>query len=249
MAQITCGDVGLERAVVVPKNLFPLVRKRLAAFCNDKRPSGVSDPRSRVDGFLSYRCSKDFLKEYIGDPSVLDRVANPGLALNASSEVGLAIQLHKFDLLPEQYRKAFIEKVMAYAFDGDDFYGLENRELQSIFTPDEMTAFRQRVRDELIPELSNVTWHWQHDFFSDQSPEDMMQPLLESYESLKEQFSSEPALVRIIDQEITSLNEWIGEKMAERDPPREREPRLFGEVNAPDPLSTGTRSIFDDVDQ
>ena len=35
MAQITCGNVGLESAVVVPKNLFPLVRKLLVAYCTD----------------------------------------------------------------------------------------------------------------------------------------------------------------------------------------------------------------------
>jgi hypothetical protein len=247
MSQITCGDVGLERAVVVPKNLFPLVRKRLAGFCADRRASGLRDPRSRVDGFLSYRCSKDFLKGYIEDRSVLERIADPGLALDASSEVDLAIQLHKFGLLPEQYRKAFVDKVMAYAFEGDDFYGLENQGVQSVFTADEIAAFRQRVRDELIPNLFDVTWHWKHDFLSDRSPEDMMQPLLESYESLKKQFSDDPALVRKIEGEIDSVNEWIAEK-AERDPPREREPRVFGEVNAPEPLPTGPRSIFDDVD-
>jgi hypothetical protein len=87
-----------------------------------------------------------------------------------------------------------------------------------------------------------------HDFLSSASPEDMMQPLLESYKSLKQQFSSEPALARMIQQEIDSVNEWIAEKMAERDPPRERESRVFGEMDASEPLLPGTRSIFDDID-
>lgn len=250
MTQITCSDVGLERAVVVPKSLFPLVCKRLAAFCGDKAGSNISmsDRRSRVDSFLSYRCSKDFLALYIEDDSILKRVANPGLALDACSEVRLAVQLHKLGVLPEQYRKAFVDKVMAYAFDGDDFYGLENLDVQNVFTIDEMAGFRRRVRDELIPNLFDVTWHWKHDLFSDQSPEDMMQPLLESYKSLKTQFSDDPALVRKIEGEIESVNEWIDERMADRDPPRERATRVFGEVNAPDQLLAGPRSIFDDVD-
>ena len=36
-----------------------------------------------------------------------------------------------------------------------------------------------------------------------------MQPLLESFDALKREFAGEPALVRMIDQEISSLNEWI----------------------------------------
>src|SRR5207248_677576 len=62
MAQITCGDVGLERAVVIPKDLFALVCKRLVTYCTDEAAARVSmsDRRSRVDDFLSYRCSKGF---------------------------------------------------------------------------------------------------------------------------------------------------------------------------------------------
>jgi hypothetical protein len=131
----------------------------------------------------------------------------------------------------------------------NDFYGVENKDIQSVFTPAEMAEFRQRLHDELIPKLSDVSSHWMHDFFSSASPEDMMQPLLESYKSLKQQFSSEPALARMIQQEIDSVNEWIVEKMAERDPPPAREPRIFGEMDASEPPLPGTRSIFDDVDE
>jgi len=250
MAQITCGDVGLERAVIVPKNLFLVVRDRLLAYCTDEGSSRVSmsDRQRSVDDFLSYRCSKEFLNVYLEEDSILHRVADPGLALSACSEVRLAVRLHKLGVLPERYRQAFVEKVMAYAFAGDDFYGLESKDIQSVFTAAELAGFRQRVRDELIPNLFDVTWHWQHDFLSDQSPEEMMQPLLESYESLKEQFSNDPEAVRSIDRQIGSVNEWIAEKMSEHEPRRDREPRVFGEVVSPDPLSVGTRNIFDDVD-
>jgi hypothetical protein len=60
--------------------------------------------------------------------------------------------------------------------------------------------------------------------------------------------SHEPALARVIQQEIDSVNEIV-EKMAERDPPPEREPRVFGEMDASEPPLPGTRSIFDDVDE
>jgi nicotinamidase-related amidase len=239
----TKRQVGLLRLLQAGVILSDYATLMVEILSDNARPEA-----GEVDDFLSYRCSKDFLALYVEDEKVLKMVADPGLALDACSEVRLAVRLHQCGVLPEQYRKAFVEKVMAYAFDGDDFYGLENKGIQSVFTSEEMAQFRKRVHDDLIPKLSDVSSHWMHDFFSSASPEDIMQPLLESYKSLKQQFSSEPALARMIQQEIDSVNEWIAEKMAERDSPRERAPRVFGEMDASEPPSPGTRSIFDDVD-
>lgn len=61
--------------------------------------------------------------------------------------------------------------------------------------------------------------------------------------------SAETSFCRVYKKGLDPLvNEWIAEQMAESDPPRERDPRVFGEVNAPDQLLAGPRSIFDDVD-
>jgi hypothetical protein len=109
LGQITCGDVGLERAVVVPKALFDLVLKRLDQASDTRRykTPALADwySRSRMDDFLALRCSRDFLVRYVaGHPEFLARVSNPGLFLDTVSEVGLAIRLHEFGLLPEEYR-------------------------------------------------------------------------------------------------------------------------------------------------
>jgi hypothetical protein len=113
MGQVTCGDVGLERAVVVPRTLFPLVLRRLTDLPKTARYKSAVlanwDTKRRVDDFLSSRCSREFLALYITEhPDILDRVGNPGLFLNTVSEVDLAIRLHQLALLPEQYRKTFV---------------------------------------------------------------------------------------------------------------------------------------------
>jgi len=71
MDQITCGDVGLERAVALPNALFPLVVKRLDEFATAQTTKyktplfSSSYRRDRLEGFLTSRCSKEFLAGYI----------------------------------------------------------------------------------------------------------------------------------------------------------------------------------------
>jgi hypothetical protein len=94
----------------------------------------------------------DFLLRYIEQHlDVLDRVSKPGLFLNSVSEVDLAIRLHELGLLPEEYRQAFVTTVIAYAIEGEDLYALESLRIQSVFTSAELSAFRERVRAELVP--------------------------------------------------------------------------------------------------
>jgi hypothetical protein len=249
MGQITCGDVGLDHAVALPKSLFPIVLKRLHEFGTEEVASAMPrwERQSRLDRFLTNRCSKEFLAEYIKDHRVLDRVANPGLLLSASSEVDLAVRLHEFGLLPEQHRKAFVERVVAYALGGEDPYAVESRPIQSVFTEGELVEFRKRIREELLPKLSDIRWDWQQNWDSHGLPDDHMYPLLGAFAALKIEFAGEPNLVRAVEKEITLANDWIAETAAE-DRVQDRTPRLFADVDAGEQPRKRSRSIFDDVD-
>ena len=122
--QVTCGDVGIEKAVVVPKTLFPLMLTKLGE--SSPRKSYKSPwlsawgTKDALQGFLSRRCSKDFVSLYLlNNPDLLDRVSKPGLFLYAVSEVRLAERLHEFGLLPEENGKKFIETFVSdYALGG-----------------------------------------------------------------------------------------------------------------------------------
>ena len=255
LGQVTCGDVGLERAVVLPKGLFPLVLKRLNEVSSSTLYKSPALARwygqGRIDGFLASRCSKDFLLQYIQQrPDVLDRVSDPGLFLYAVSEVDLAIRLHELGLLPENHPQRFVTTVIAYAIGGEDLHAIESLRIQSVFTSAELSAFRERVRDELLPNLGDVRRTWQSNRNSDQSPDECIDPLLESFSALKEEFADDPAVTSIIDNEIQLGRAWIAEQ-TEDDPKEERPARSFGDVESPDnpPVPAQTRGIFDDVDE
>jgi hypothetical protein len=253
MGQITCGDVGLEHAVALQKGLFPLVLKRINEFTSTteyKSPFfSTWYARRRLDRFLASRCSKDFLIQYLDEhPDTLDRVSRPGLFLSAVSEVDLAIRLHEFGLLGEEYRKVFVATVTAYAITGEDLYALESLQIQSVFTSVELSEFRTQVRTELLPKLAEVRGAWESKRDSDQPADEHMQPLLDSFSALKEEFADEPAILTNIDREVQRVQQWISNHMDD-DSKEDRPTRAFGDVDTLDRPPAPVRGIFDDVDE
>lgn len=111
---------------MLPKALFALVLQRLDGFGSDGNQSESQakwERQRRLDSFLTYRCSKEFLALYIQKhPEVLKRAPEPGLMLEAHPAVSLAVRLHELELLPEEHRKSFVAKVNDYTFNGSDFY-------------------------------------------------------------------------------------------------------------------------------
>lgn len=253
LGQVTCGDIGLERAVVISEGLFPLVLARLSeVFVVGQYKSPVLARwigRGRVDSFLASRCSKEFLLLYIEKhPDVLKRVSEPGLFLNSVAEVDLAIRLHELALLPENHRKHFVETVVSYAMDGEDLYAIESLRIQSVFTSAELVAFRHRIRADLLPSLANIRETWQNNRDSDQRPDEHIDPLLESFSALKKEFADDAAIVSKIDFEIQLARDWSQQLLAD-EPDDKRPARTFGDVDSADTLPPQARGIFDDVDE
>lgn len=73
--QVTCGDVGIEKAVVVPKRLFSMMLVKLAEFPSSKsyKSAWLSAWGAKRDlqGFLASRCSKEFLSLYLAHNGAL----------------------------------------------------------------------------------------------------------------------------------------------------------------------------------
>lgn len=247
--QVTCGDVGIEKAVIISKGLFPLMLARLHEFATSKAyKSAVLSAwgaKSALQRFLARRCSKEFLSLYLEeDLDLVDRVSEPGLFLHAVPEVDLAVRLHELGLLPENKRKKFVATVSEYALRGDDLYGLDDVDIRSVFEDHEFEELLQNVRTQLLPRLSDVRLDWQLNHESSEPPDEHMQQLLESFETLKKHFGDDAGTAAIVERETRLADEWIAENTAEEP---DREPRALGKVGTPDKLP-GIRSIFDDVD-
>jgi hypothetical protein len=247
--QVTCGDVGIEKAVVVPKPLFPLMLTRLREFSQSKsyKSEWLSawGAKRALQDFLARRCSKEFLLLYLEqNPGLLDQVAVPGLFLDTVPEVRLAERLHEFGLFPDDKRKRFVETVSNYAIEGQDGDALDHEGIRSLFKDHEFEELLQSVRTELLPRLDDVRRDWQSNYNSGDAPEEHMQQLLELFGTLKKRFGDDSLAAKVIDREIQSANEWIGANTPEEP---ERSPRKLGNVEAP-ARPESFRSIFDDID-
>jgi energy-coupling factor transporter ATP-binding protein EcfA2 len=249
ISQITCGNVGIEKAVIVPKSLFPMICARLREFSASDRYKvpwlSSWQAREALYQFLATRCSKEFLVLYLEqDPNIIKHVSKPGLYLGAVAEVGLAVRLHGLGLLPEPNRKEFVAVVSNYAVNGDDTYALTNAGIRSVFTTSEFKILVKNVRKELLPKLAEVRRAAQWDHNADVPPDEHMQNFLESLSTLKDCFSEDKKTINSIEQQIHLVNQWI----AETEPPEsEVSPRTLGTVE-PSEKKHGTRSVFDDID-
>ncbi len=247
--QVTCGNVGIEKAVIIPPGLFPEVMAKLHEFLtsNDIKKKQLSfwQVESMVQGFLTHRCSKAFLSRYLEENTyLLDKVSEPGLYLNAVSEVGLAVRLFEFDLLPEEHRKRFINTVSDYAIQGEDLDALDSADIKLLFTDREFKDLLEKVNNQLIPRLEDVRRDIEENYQTNESAEEHMQPFLDTLEILKKHFGNNIQTNRIIGEQIDLANDWISENIVEEP---EIDPQLLGNIeNRSNPDIS--RSIFDDID-
>jgi len=247
--QVTCGNVGIEQAVMVPKPLYPQMVARLVEFTvSEKYKSqhlAILRAKWSLHSFLTRRCSKEFLTLYLQtNLELIDKVCRPGLLLSSSSEVALAMRLHEFGLLPEENRKIFVQAMSAYAISGEDVYALDDEDIHSVFTGAEFNALIARVRADLLPRLGRVREDEQDGYRGDEPADAYMEHMFESFKTLKDRFGDDAEAVRIIDREIDLAKDWITDNNRTRP---DRAPRSLGTAGTID-KPHGTRSIFDDVD-
>jgi conflict system STAND superfamily ATPase/restriction endonuclease len=245
--QITCGDVGIKNAVIIPNNLFEFIVKRLKEFTQSKsyKTKWLSTwgAKQNLHRFLHTRCSKAFLELYISNnPDIFEVVSNPGLSLRFVSELDVALKFHELGLLPEEFRKKLVSTIITYTIAGDDFYVLESEELKSVFTDDENELLQSRIRTEVIPNIDAIKVKWQSEIDLNDSVENQMEPLLDALKIMKDKFSGD---TEYINNEIISLNRWI-----EQNEPNKKEihPRQKLETLKESLEFNGERSIFDDID-
>ena len=247
--QVTCGDVNFENAVVIPKSLFPqVIAKVLTLESNKDYRFGVGSWLSGIQGFLMFRCSKEFLSLYLQqDPGLLDKISSPGLFLEGAPEVRLAKRLQDLGILPERVRKKFVESVSDYAVEGMDGSAFGDEDIRSFFTKDELDNLTRRVKVELLPCLRNIQWEWESNLPDDILPEDYMQPLVELLESAGAQFAGDEDVVKRLGYAKSDVYQWIDENTPEE--PTSDNQRL-GRPDEPDGfrIPESQRSTFDDID-
>ena len=249
VAQITCGDVGIERATIVPRSLFGEVMGKLdeldeVAQCHPDELTRYSATR-RLLAFLARRCSDEFLQLYLDlHPDLLDRISEPGMSLDYVPEVPLVLRLRELDLLPEANRKRFLDTASKYLLNGWDAGTLSNKNIRNLYRQDEFHELIQSLRDEVLPDLEEMRDSAESNWDEDVSPDDWMQQLKDFFNALSDYFRDEEEIVNLIDDQLSSIESWIRKHS---DYEYEGDERLIGRLDLP--ISpTGGRSIFDDID-
>jgi hypothetical protein len=246
---VTCGNVNIEKAVVLPSSLYSLMLSRLSELTQSKqyKSSGLARDSGKRElyVFLANRCSKEFLDFYLSsNPNLLCEVAEPGLMLEAVPEVRLAMRLYEAGLLPEDKRKQFVETVTNYAVEGQDAAALNNQGIRLMLTHSESEELNRRMQSELLPRLEDVRREWQSNYYSDYDPEEHIQPFLDLVDALDRLIGKASLATKLVEQQERLARQWIDENRSEW---IEMPIRELGHIETQDkPVST--RNIFEDID-
>lgn len=250
MRQITCGDVGIEGAIVLPVSLSNLVIKRLLAYKTSSafKTEWISGwgARRELLGFLAERCSKQFLEAYLrADQKLIESIAKPMPYLDFSVEIALAIRLFTLGLLPEHVRSALVETVGKYARDGEDSRVLYDPELRSLLNDKELSRLREAIRTEVLPRIEEVRFEHQVGREPEDDPEWHMMRFTQLLSVIEETYPHSRRIRKIVNKQRLLLQEWIDENPTELDNSTSRDIK----VDDPSASPASSRSIFDDLDE
>ncbi len=247
--QVTCGDVGIERAVVLPANLFPQMLDRLSTY--QASPSYKTTWLSRwgakrtLYSFLATRCSKPFLELYLAKfPDIISSVQDPGLYLAWSPEVDLGCRLFELGLLPEGARSKFSAKVCGYALQGADALVLQDGRLRALVTASEMEALRSALLSELLPNLSTARLRRENEYDETDDSHQHMAPFRDAAEALRAEFPDDGNVHEITARELALCEQWELDHAQGDDSLSPRALTIGGQ----DPRYIGRRDVFEDVD-
>jgi hypothetical protein len=234
LQEVTCGDVGLQGALVIPEPLF------------DRMLNRIQESDWQVARFLTHRCSPEFLRLYVAaNPDLIP--TEPFLELESSDENRLVAALHKHGLCPDEIRSQFAEDMTGYLRDFEDFAVAWDADLQSILNAHERGAL-DRIIDGMLDDPATTV----DDVVSAANrlhPSDLAHKI-DQLEQLVDYLQSQPRFRGT--ERIGLMEKAIGEWRTNEDQAKLPRPlqSLASDTPVPSPLGTDLwtpRSIFDDL--
>jgi energy-coupling factor transporter ATP-binding protein EcfA2 len=252
MWDVTCGDVQVERAVILPKNLFSLMIERLLSF---RRSTSFKsdylsswDAQRKIRRFLADRCSKEFLEAYlIADPDAIEGLDHPDEFLEYSADVDLAIRMAAFGILPENNRASVVSFAVSCALTGGDPRILTEPGLRSLMTPAESSRLAHGIRTQLLPQIE-VFRAAREDEYKEEawSPEWHMRQFDQTLTGIAEHFPTSRRIHNVVRAQRKRARSWVELREQQAVKPADVSHDIAAKestVAAP----RGTRSIFDDI--
>ncbi|MBN9294275.1 MAG: hypothetical protein J0G96_09875 [Flavobacteriia bacterium] len=250
--QITCGNVKLQGATIIPQNLFPSVLNKLTDYTKTKKFKteswAIYFAKWGLVSFLSRRCSPNFLKMYVKQfPAIYEDISQPDLSKNVPREIELAVIFVKNGLLPEKNRLLITKQIAKYALTGENLDFLESEEIQSLFHDNELLELKDRIKNELLVlPLSEMTKLWKSKYReNNEDAEYHMYSLKSNLSLLQEYYPDVPDLETLIEDEIENIDDWIVNNTIPEEINESKTPMKDEKVHESD---QETRSIFEDID-
>lgn len=237
MREITCGDVGLVGAIVIPHSRYEQI---LAAL----------DDTSSTDAllmFLAYRCDKAFIKQFIARHSgFIESLLLFGSFMGTVREVSVLTRLHELSLLPEDARKRFVQRARKLAVDtpDSDFIGVAR--IRAMFLDEELMSILALVKETLVPLIDSTIDDWRTNYNKTYDPDSYYEPLKDAFKTYQHHFASDKETEVAFESALCRIDEEIDELTCERenlyDADDEYRSSSSSSIGDPD------RSIYDDVD-
>lgn len=226
LGEITCGDVGVQGALIVHSAYWGLVIRR------------ITDMGTRtvlLERFLEDRCSDDFIREFqkaAGGTALLGLADRPRWRL--------AVRLLALGLLEESLRIGLVDRLtmMTHALDPTAFH----KPACDLFRDDEWAAFLKGAREELIPDLGRRIGEREDEFDGSEGPDSWFSSASELIDALRDAFDQDAAVDALLDDaagELFEAKERISEQYHDVD---------SDDVDYGGGAPTASTGIFSDVD-
>ena len=244
LSQTTCGDLGIENTLAIPQHLWPLVMERI----REPLQSGNKwRERRRRDSYFARQCTLEFQVSFFGRyPDELEKLAEPGLALEYDLNNDVVIELTKSGLFPERLRQTFVNHLIDFCIDGIDPAVLWSPRLQSVLNSDDWDTLRRRLLSEVFEDPVDVCYELASHFDSDEDPEQFSEPIEQFAAAIQREFPDNPD-ASVAAEKMRELRwDWVTEQ--EEYLPSEGDPTDAYQTKSSTPVrAESERSIFDDL--
>jgi hypothetical protein len=240
-SEVSCGDIELKGvSVIVPATQYHIIRDKIRKFDTSKWFN-----KSSLYRFLSYRCDKQFLVQFLRDFPDFVSTLHVGSYLYASSDVDVLSCLHKFGLLPESVRITAVKEIKELAVRTPDS-GFLRDDVKFLISKSELSEILQTVKNDLLPNLEDIVSDWKSDYSGEDEPDTYFEELKSAIDDYKSEFGECEESQQLIEYALDQIDEAISELRSEYLPSSTDNIWRSDEISNANDVSS--RSVFDDVD-
>jgi hypothetical protein len=232
LAEVVCDASEITRATVrVPTWLYPIIQQRLRGHPID----------SALIRFLTNRCDPAFLATYIHETHEIFDLSGRLLPDLAHDSFGaLLAKIHTLGMLPEEVRRATVDKIEEAALTWLDAGVYHDAALRSLFTAEEYSVFCVKFRKEWIDDLPESVFR-----FSSADEMSLFQGLRDNLEYAAKFFGGSPE----VDKKFQSAFRRIDEHLSELEDEQPTRPSSMVVPLKPSGGGSAMVSIFEDIDE